>query len=302
MDHITYDYYRIFYYVAKYKSISHAAEILHSNQPNITKFMNKLEEQLNCKLMIRSNKGIALTPDGERLFSHVSIAYAQLKEAEEEITSYSHLEAGSIRISTTETALHGILLDALIRFRNCFPGIHFFITNESTPEAVQTLRKGVTDFAVVTTPLDIPSGFTKTSLVSFGEILVATADSVFLENAVMKPEDIKSYPIIGLGRHSKTYELYSRIFLPYGVEWKPDIDVATADQILPMIKAGLGIGFLPEFMVRHELEQEKLVGINVAGIQPEREIVILEDSTKTLSAAARELKKYLITGAVAQKV
>ena len=39
---ITYDYYRIFYYVAKYKSFSKAASALSSNQPNITKFMNNL--------------------------------------------------------------------------------------------------------------------------------------------------------------------------------------------------------------------------------------------------------------------
>lgn len=43
---ITYDYYRIFYYAAKYKSFSKAAEILMSNQPNITHFMNNLENQL----------------------------------------------------------------------------------------------------------------------------------------------------------------------------------------------------------------------------------------------------------------
>ena len=33
---ITYDYYRIFYYVAMYKSFSKAAKVLMSNQPNIT--------------------------------------------------------------------------------------------------------------------------------------------------------------------------------------------------------------------------------------------------------------------------
>ncbi|MDD7403630.1 MAG: LysR family transcriptional regulator [Butyribacter sp.] len=295
MNHITYDYYRIFYYVAKYKSISQAAKILHSNQPNITKFMNKLEEQLGCKLMIRSNRGITLTPEGERLFAHVSVAYAQLKEAEEEIAGYSSMHAGTVRISATETALHGILLDALIKYRKSFPGIHLFITNESTPEAIQTLRKGAADLAIVTSPVAIPSGLRKTSLGTFREILVAAKDSPLSEKAILKPADIRKYSVIGLGRHSKTYELYSRLFLPYGVEWQPDIDVATADQILPMVKAGLGIGFLPEFMAKQELELKNIVSINVPGIQPEREIVILEDSDKTLNVAARELKKYLMT-------
>ena len=59
---ITYDYYRIFYYAAKYKSFSKAAEILMSNQPNITHFMNNLENQLGCRLFIRSRHGVTLTP------------------------------------------------------------------------------------------------------------------------------------------------------------------------------------------------------------------------------------------------
>ena len=69
---ITYDYYRIFYYAAKYKSFSKAAEILMSNQPNITHFMNNLENQLGCRLFIRSNRGVTLTREGETATYDVS--------------------------------------------------------------------------------------------------------------------------------------------------------------------------------------------------------------------------------------
>lgn len=53
---VTYDYYRIFYYVAKYSSFTRAANILMSNQPNITRAMNNLESQLNCRLFLRSHR------------------------------------------------------------------------------------------------------------------------------------------------------------------------------------------------------------------------------------------------------
>ena len=64
---ITYDYYRIFYFVAKYKSFTKAADILHNNQPNITRYMNNLEQELECTLFLRSNRGIVLTPEGEKI-------------------------------------------------------------------------------------------------------------------------------------------------------------------------------------------------------------------------------------------
>ena len=95
---MTLDYYRIFYYVARYKSFSNAAEMLGSNQPNITRCMNILENELDCKLLIRSHKGIQLTTEGEHLFRHVAIAIEQLTYGEKEIIKNKSLESGQINI------------------------------------------------------------------------------------------------------------------------------------------------------------------------------------------------------------
>lgn len=70
---MTLDYYRIFYYVAKYKSFSKAAKILHNNQPNISRTMNNIESEFGCKLLVRSHSGITLTPEGEQLYEHVAL-------------------------------------------------------------------------------------------------------------------------------------------------------------------------------------------------------------------------------------
>lgn len=59
---VPYDYYRIFYYVAQHKSFTKAAEALGNNQPNITRCMNNLEQDLGCKLFVRTNHGVSLTP------------------------------------------------------------------------------------------------------------------------------------------------------------------------------------------------------------------------------------------------
>ena len=59
MPGVPYDYYRIFYYAAKYRSFTRAAEILLSSQPNVTRAMNNLEQELGCRLFVRSNRGIA---------------------------------------------------------------------------------------------------------------------------------------------------------------------------------------------------------------------------------------------------
>ena len=54
---VSYEYYKIFYYVGKYHSFNKAASVLMNSQPNITRAMNNLESELDCKLFFRSHKG-----------------------------------------------------------------------------------------------------------------------------------------------------------------------------------------------------------------------------------------------------
>ena len=94
---ITYDYYRMFYYVATYQSFSKAAKILMSNQPNITRFINNLENQLGCKLFVRSNRGVQLTQEGRKLYQHVSVAYQHLHMAEVELMNEQRMDRDILR-------------------------------------------------------------------------------------------------------------------------------------------------------------------------------------------------------------
>lgn len=69
----TYDYYRIFYHVAQQHSFTKAAEVLHNNQPNITRCMNNLETELGCHLFVRSNRGVSLTPEGQKFLTTLQL-------------------------------------------------------------------------------------------------------------------------------------------------------------------------------------------------------------------------------------
>ena len=152
---VSFEYYRFFYFVAQYKSFTKAAEILNNNQPNITRCMNILENELECKLFVRSNRGVTLTPEGEKLFQHVAIAYEQLSTAESELKKDKSLESGLITIGASETALRLLLLDRLETFHAQYPGVRLKISNFSTPQSIQALENGLADISVVTTPLII---------------------------------------------------------------------------------------------------------------------------------------------------
>ena len=88
----TYDYYRIFYHVAQHHSFTKAAEVLHNNEPNVTRCMNNLETELGCHLFVRSGPGgVSLTPEGQKLFNHVAIAFEQLGASEKPSSSVTRV-------------------------------------------------------------------------------------------------------------------------------------------------------------------------------------------------------------------
>lgn len=290
---ITYDYYRIFYYVAKYKSFTRAASILMNSQPNITRSMNNLERQLGCSLFIRSNRGAELTPEGQKLYEHVSIAFEQLQAAELELVSGNNLQSGTVTMSASETALHGILLPALKNFHNAYPGIRIRISNHSTSQAVQAVKNGLVDFAVVTTPTDIQKPLKEIRLKDFQEILVCGGRYSFLSKTTQHLAGLQDYPLITLGKETKTYEFYTGFYLEHGLVMSPDIEVATADQLIPTILHDLGIGFVPEPFVKNHAGKEELYVIPLAEPVPVRSICLVEDKSRPLSVAANMLKKML---------
>ena len=82
---VNFEYYKIFYYVAKYRNFTRAAMVLGNSQPNVTRAMNCLEQQVHTTLFVRTNRGVHLTAEGERLYAHVSKAMEHILEAEEEL-------------------------------------------------------------------------------------------------------------------------------------------------------------------------------------------------------------------------
>lgn len=104
------DYYKIFYYVAKYENFTRAAQALGNSQPNVTRAMNCLEQQINSTLFVRTNRGVQLTQEGKRLYEHVSIAMAQLLEAEEELADDEGIFQGSISIGAERNCLKYIFI------------------------------------------------------------------------------------------------------------------------------------------------------------------------------------------------
>lgn len=285
---ISFEHYKVFYYVAEYRNITLAAEKLYSNQPNVTRTIKNLEKELGCTLFVRSNKGVTLTPEGEKLYRHVKIAVEQLITGEEELSGMQSLQSGIVTVAASEVALNCCLLPVLKEYHTLYPGIKLRITNNNTPEALNILRSMSADIAVVTLPDNkiLSSDLESIPIREVNETAIISSDMYNFGNSSLSVSEIISYPLISLGHNTGTYQQYKEWFGELGLEFSPDVEAATAGQIIPMVKNGLGIGFVPEEFLK---DVEGVCEIKLKEKLPLYRICLVKRKDRMLSPPASAL-------------
>ncbi len=283
---INFEYYKIFYYAAKYKNITRAAAALGSNQPNVTRTIKLLEAQLKCRLFIREPRGIRLTEEGEKLYYHVEAACRHLFNAQEEIGEEALEDRGTVEIGATESALHLYLLDLLHDFKMEYPKIRIKVHNQNTSEIIKYFISGRLDFAVVTSPFKEPENVQCETVYDFDEILVGGIRYKQLGKEKKRLTELAGYPWIGLGKGTVTYDFYRDFFIRNGADMELDMEVETSNLLLPLIQNNLGIGFLPERLAFPLLGEKKLIQIPLDCEIPRRSIKLISDKRQARNRAA----------------
>ena len=152
---------------------------------------------------------------------------------------------------------------------------------------------GEIDFALVTTPTDVEAPLKEVKVKAFQEILVGGKTFTAVSSQELRLQELKQYPMICLGADTITYHFYSELFHKYGSELTPDIEAATTDQVLPLVKSELGLAFLPEEMVMESIKSRDVVPMKLREEIPKRYVCMVYDTRRPMSAAAQKLKMSL---------
>ena len=230
---ISFEHYKIFYYVAKYKSLSKAAQLLINNQPNLTRTIKNLENELDCRLFFRTNKGMILTPEGQMIYAHIKNAVEEVIEAENELSEIKLMKKGLVRISVSEIALRCRLLGAIKEYRRKYPDIRIEISNHLTAQAVESVRDSNADMALVTTPAPDINEFDSIFVCPVTESAICAEDFVVEEKEPLSLCQLSKYPLVSLSKNTQTYEFYRDIFSANSAEFNPVVIRAAEDNDRP---------------------------------------------------------------------
>ncbi len=125
------------------------------------------------------------------------------------------------------------------------------------------MKNGEVDFAVVTTPTGAEGELKKVDLMPFNEILVGGKTFTALARQMLSATGAWRLSVDHAGKREHEPPVLPAVFPEHSADLKPDIEAATTDQMMTLVKRELGLAFVPEPMARSSLQRRSIVQLTL---------------------------------------
>jgi DNA-binding transcriptional LysR family regulator len=143
---------RYFVAVAEELHFRRAAAKLHLAQPALSQQVRKLELELGVDLLLRTKRDVSLTPAGQALLVEARRLLRQADEAARAAREAQDGISGRLRIGHLADSLPTLVPRTILRFATLYPEVRVSLETLPARTAVDDLRSGRLDVAVVGLP------------------------------------------------------------------------------------------------------------------------------------------------------
>lgn len=276
---------KVFLTVATEKSFSRAAEKLLRTQPAISLAVQKLESDLQERLIDRSGKELLLT-DAGRIVLEYARRFENIEgELANSLTELRDNSAGRLTIGANESsALY--LLNYLQQYRRTYPKVRVQVRRSLSSKIPSQLIDG--DLELGLASFD-PEDDRLISLVIYTDHLsfVVSPKHRLANHTNVAITELGIETFIAHNVLSPYRAVVLREFQRHKVPLNMDVEMPTVETIRKLVQRNEGVAFLPRMCVEQEIQQGTLREIQVNEIQVDRKIRLLYPARRALSHAAK---------------
>jgi len=270
---------KTFYYTAKFKNLTKAADILCITQPAVTKQIKQLQSYYSLKFLNIIGKKVILTDAGEHLYTIADKIFDMESQAEETIKDYQHFNKGKISILSCESFGAYYLPYIVKYYNNSNRNINISIVighNESIVENTIELKSDI--------------GFISKSVqnqkISAHEIMEDKIVCIVPRNFPLRKKDyleiadIDGYDIIVHEKGSVTRKITETFIEKNNLNVKIHYEVSSNEAIKRLVEHGLGVSFMSNNMVSEEVKTGRLIALPVKDESFKRKYYMIHHSDK----------------------
>lgn len=232
---------------AEQDSLSTAAKILGYTQPGISRMIRSLEDELGLTLLVRTEKGVALTPNGEAILPYLKDTLRSARLAHETGESIRGLLSGTLTIGCYYSVSSMILPPILKKFGSDYPYVRIILKEGTNRKLAAALEERTIDFSLASPP---PASLSCDHIpIVDDELMVWLPPDHPMANASSFPiEELASFSFI-ITQPGQDTDI-DRLLEDYHIQ--PDIHLAAKDaySTYRMVEAGLGISFNQSLFAR----------------------------------------------------
>jgi len=294
---INFEFYKVFYYVATEKQISAAAKRLYISQPAVSQSIRTLEKKLGGSLFYRTPRGMQLTKEGAILFEYVEQAFSILKTGEKKFNQIQSLSWGDLFIGASDTLCSHFLMKYLSQFNKSYPDVNLKVTNSTSLETIDLVKKGQVELGLVNLPLDTPKQIRQIPLKEIHDCFIYSDRFQRQVFGDKRPPNsmrgLTDFPLIALEKQTNTRQVMDKYFWEHGLTFKPEIELGSLELIFKFVNIGLGVGCVTKEFIDQWHYSQGIKVLELDDLKLERQIGLIHLNNISLSAASKKFINLL---------
>jgi DNA-binding transcriptional LysR family regulator len=252
-----------FVWVCDLGSFRRAAERLNTTQPNVSSRISALEELLGTRLMERDAGSVRILPKGRELLLH---AREVLRSTEALIAAggKANLTDGILKLGVTELVVNTWLREFMRTAKREFPNVSIELTVDLSLRISEALLDHSLDLALQTGPFAV--AIEKTVPLGSSAYVWVAAPTISATFKEVNSNRLLKFPILTHARGTAAVDEVEQHFAGRGHGKLTLVPSNNMSACLHMAIDGLGIGILPEAMVRADINAGRLKAIAYAWV------------------------------------
>jgi len=272
---------RAFATLVSEKRFTKAARALGLEQSTLSRQVQKLEQGLGAKLLVRTPEGVVMTEAGRVLLE----SYNQIRTVvDRTVSQLSKLsEHGTIRIGAIESVATYFLPDLLYSFRKAHNQLRVSLLHGFSDELEALLLRGELDLAVVSGNAK-NDGITSTLLHEEDYILAVPLGHRFANRQSLSIAKLQGEPWV-IPPTCRAMSAVEEGLAAVGVEPRLSFRAHNLVSTITAVASGHGLAMVPRVVAQHE-KNSRVVFVKVQDFPLFRRIYLLHRGKDTLTSVA----------------
>ncbi|RKP58257.1 LysR family transcriptional regulator [Cohnella endophytica] len=271
--------------IAKFANFTRASESLHVSQPNLSKAIKLLENELGVTLFNRTTRTARLTEAGELLRLHAQGVANSLSGLQSAISDLTELRRGSIKIGIPPLIGARLFPGLIAKFIERHPAISLSFMEHGSKVLEQSVQEGTLEMAVVMLPVD-ESKFHIEPIINRVITLGVHPSHPLARREEVRIRDLRNEKFILFGNTFKVNISVREACIREGFEPNIIFESSHWDFIFEMVAANLGITLMPE-VIFDRIEPDRIRVIRSLNPPIPWNVAIIWRKDDYLSHAAR---------------